>query len=85
MQWIRYRLKTRSVSDYRPLVYNPAYPWWCSGGSGDGSYAVIVAWLPNGDPLVNYWDDAFDVEQTQHHEIVFTSRFPRPAMFVEAP
>jgi hypothetical protein len=29
--WRRYRFRTKSVDDERPLIFNPAYPWWCSG------------------------------------------------------
>lgn len=80
--WIRYRFKTYSVDDYRPLVFNPKYPWWCSGYGED--CAVIVAYLPKGEPLEKYWDDAFDIDQTEEKEITFTSRFAKPDYFVES-
>ena len=80
--WIRYRFKTYSVDDYRPLVFNPKYPWWCSGYGED--CAVIVAYLTKGEPLEKYWDDAFDIDQTEEKEITFTSRFAKPDYFVES-
>ncbi len=82
-KWRRYRFYTKSVEDYRPLVFNPKFPWWCSAEAGDDSSATIVAWLPVTEDLLKYWDDAFDVEFTEHHEIEFTSRFAKPDYFVQ--
>lgn len=82
-KWIRYRFKTESVADWRPVVFDPRFPYWCSGVAGDDSYATIVAWLPGAEPLKKYWDDAFDVESTEHDEITFTDRFPKPNYFTE--
>jgi len=87
--WIRYRFKTYSVDDYRPLIFNPKYPWWCSGFATSfeddaGEAAVIIAYLPKGEPLEKYWDDAFDIDQTEENEITFTSRFAKPDYFVES-
>ena len=50
--WKRYRFETRSTDDYRPLVFDPRYPWWCTG-YGDES-AVIVAYLPSSEDLKKY-------------------------------
>lgn len=77
--WIRYRFETRSMDDYRPLVFNAQYPWWCSGETEDS--AVIVAYLPKDEPLGKYWDDAFNVDSEERAEIVFTDRFPRPEYY----
>lgn len=78
--WKRYRFYTKSVNDYRPLVCNPSYPWWCSGSGIDGEeeYAVIVAYLPINENLYRYWDDAYEVDYTHEERIVFTDRFPKP-------
>ena len=78
-KWKRYRLKTKSVKDCRPLVFNPKYPWWCSGYGDD--YAIIIAYLPSDADLLIYWDDAFDIDFTEEDEIVFTSRFAKPDYF----
>lgn len=75
MSWVRYRFKTNSVDDWRPLIYNPEYPSWLSGYSGDLSHAIIVCWLPKGEDLFKYWDDAFDIESSEHDEIIYTDRF----------
>jgi len=79
--WIRYRFYTKSIEDYRPLIFNPKYPWWCSG-SGSGC-AVIIAYLPKDEKLERYWDDAYDIESEEREEITFTSRFPKPSYFQE--
>jgi hypothetical protein len=91
MIWKRYRFLTKSHEDYRPLVSNPKYPWWCTGYCMEGkqgsmvvSAAVIVAYLPPEEDLKKYWDDAFDIDVQDREEITFTSRFPKPEYFVES-
>lgn len=79
--WRRYRFSTGSIGDPRPLVFDPHYPWWHSG-SGDG-FATIVAYLPEGTNLYQYWPDAFDINSTLEDKIEFTDRFPMPGYFVE--
>lgn len=85
--WKRYRFKTYSVEDNRPLVFNPKYPWWCSGsGYGENdkdNFDIIIAYLPISEDLLKYWDDAFDIEFTEENEITFSSRFPKPKYFIE--
>lgn len=83
-RWIRYRFKTKSVEDYRPLIFNHKYPWWCSGYAGDESSATIIAYLPPGEDLFTYWNDAFDIDQEERDCIEFTSRFPKPKYFIES-
>jgi hypothetical protein len=82
--WIRYRFKTKSVKDTRPLVYNPRFAWWCSGYSGDMKSAIIIAYLPPEEDLRKYWDDAFEIEKEVKSSIKFSSRFPRPTWFEES-
>jgi hypothetical protein len=76
--WARYRFKTKSVDDYRPLIFNPKYPWWCTGFTGEGEAAIIVAYLPHSENIYNYWNDAFDMDWTSEKEISFSDRFPQP-------
>lgn len=48
MKLTRYRFKTSAVDDFRPLI-DMKYvqmPWWCSWQAGDGSYAIIICYLP---------------------------------------
>ena len=53
MRLVRYRFKTKSVDDYRPLIdmKNIQMPWWCSGEAGDGSYAIFICYLPETEEL----------------------------------
>lgn len=82
--WKRYRFCTYSVNDYRPLIFNPKFPWWCNGFSDDDKSAIIIAYLPNDENLLKYWNDAFNIEFEDRNEIIFTSRFPKPSYFVES-
>lgn len=82
-KWKRYRFKTKSVKDSRPIVFNPKYPWWRTGFAGDDSYVTIVAYLPVEEDLYKYWDDAFDIDLEEVNEIVFSGRFPKPDYFKE--
>lgn len=74
VKWRRYRFKTNSVDDYRPLVFNPKYPWWCSGFNDES--ATIIAYLPENDDAFNVTFEVMDI-------IVFSDRFPKPDYFVE--
>lgn len=82
---IRYRFKTKSVDDCRPLVDMATIkmPWWCSGYGyigleSDEAYAIIICYLPTGENLFKYWDDAYDIEEEKTDEIIYTDRFPKP-------
>jgi hypothetical protein len=95
IKWRRYRFHTRSVDDYRPLIFNPAYPWWCSGEGWDSQrlvkgelvleneYVTIIAYLPENEDLKAYWDDAYDVDFKEYDELIFTDRFPKPEYYKE--
>ncbi len=76
----RYRFKTKSVEDFRPLIdmAEIQMPWWCTGSAMDDSYMIIVCYLPADEDLKKYWDDAFDVEYDECDEIIYTSRFTKP-------
>ncbi len=82
-KWKRYRFHTKSVDDWRPLIYNPQYPCWCSGYAGDESYAVVIAFLPVDEDLYKYWDDAYNIEYTEEDQVTFSSRFPKPQSYKE--
>lgn len=75
---LRYRFKTKAVDDCRPLIdmKNIQMPWWCTGYGDD--YAIIVCYLPEGEPLEKYWDDAYDIDVEEKEEIVYTTRFAKP-------
>lgn len=77
---IWYRFKTKSVDDYRPLIdmKDIQMPWWCTGIADDDSYAIIVCFLPKGEDLYKYWDDAYDIDSDERTGITYTDRFPKP-------
>jgi hypothetical protein len=81
-KWIRYRFKTKAIKDYRPIIFNEKYPWWCSGESDDD--VTIVAYLPKAADLNDYWDDATEIETTAHESIEFTERFSEPDYFIKS-
>lgn len=72
---LKYRFETFSKEDYRPLVFDPRYPWWCTGFTD--KTAIIVAYLPEDESLTTYWDDAHRVD-VKTEEITFSDRFPKP-------
>lgn len=53
-------------------------PWWCSGEAMDGSYVIIICYLPEDEMLEKYWDDAYDIESDSCSEIKYTDRFHKP-------
>jgi hypothetical protein len=84
--WVRYRFFTKSVEDFRPIIFNPKFPWWCSGHRINGETfeaSCIICYLPLNEDLKKYWDDAFDIESTYENDIQFTDRFPKPKWFAE--
>lgn len=78
--WKRYRFMTNE-SDFRPAVFNPRFPWWRSGETGDGA-STIVAYLPSTEPLTKYWSDAYDVDVQHEGGLLFSSRFQKPSYLV---
>lgn len=80
-----YRFKTASVDDYRPQVdmKEIGMPWWCTGWASDGSYAIIVCYLPEDEALSKYWSDAYDIDMEYRKEIIYTERFPKPKWLEE--
>ena len=81
-EWVRHRFRTSS-DDYRPITFPPPGPYWCTAGIEPPF--TLVAYLPKGVPLFRYWPEAEDITQEEKSEIVFTSRFPRPGWYDEAP
>jgi hypothetical protein len=75
----KYRFRTKSVDDYRPLVdmKDIQMPWWCTG-EGDG-YVTIMCYLPENENIYKYWDDAYYFETESVNEITYTIRFPKPS------
>ena len=78
MKYKKYRFKTKSIEDYRPLLdmKDIQCPWWCSGEGED--YAIIICYLPADEDLFKYWDDAYDIDVEDADEIIYTDRFKKP-------
>ena len=77
MKWIRYRFYSQ-IEDYRPVLFNPAYPWWCTGYTDES--AIIIAYLPIDEPLLKYWPEAESID-SEHRELFFSDRFPKPEYY----
>jgi hypothetical protein len=76
--WVRYRFKVEG-DDYRPVKFPPPGPYWCTGSAGDGSYSTIVAYLPRGESVTEWWPEAGEDDATGAHDTLeFTDRFPCP-------
>lgn len=75
MNWERHRFKANE-EDYRPVKFPPPGPYWCTGFGED--YSVIVAYLPEGEPVTDWWPEARDIDSEPVDKINFTSRMPRP-------
>lgn len=83
--WVRFRFRA-NPDDWRPVTFPPPGPYWCSGEAGDGSYAIVVAYLPNdGTKLREFWPEASHVTRGRTSRILFTDRFPRPSWWSEKP
>ena len=74
-KWFRYRFKTRS-EDYRPVLWPPPGPYWCSGEGDD--YWILIAWFPAQFQISDYWPEAEDLESTEEGPPIYTDRFPKP-------
>lgn len=73
---------TTDGRDYRPVVFPPEHPWWCTGYKSSGR-AIIISYADNVEQISDYWPDYEDLETT--HEYVegyqFSSRMPKPEWF----
>lgn len=86
--WRRYRFRSWSADDPRPITFPPPGPYWMTGLSEelDGrEFATLVAYLPgdSADEIEDFWPetdgsswDGYDFQRCD--EIAFTSRFAKP-------
>lgn len=82
MSFGRYRFLT-NADDYRPVKFPPPGPYWCTGyvqsdEHPSGDRAIIIAILPLGEQLAEWWPDADLLETASVDIITFSERFPRP-------
>lgn len=77
--YYRYRFKIKA-EDVKPLksMEDINMPWWYSGKAVDGSYSIIVAYLPIREDLFEYWEDAYDIQKYEMDKIIYTDKFPKP-------
>jgi hypothetical protein len=80
IKWVKHTLKTKELADPRPLKFNPKYPSFITGFSGD--YTTVVMWLPESENIFKYYDDAFDIKRELFDRIEFTDRLPQPDYFI---
>jgi hypothetical protein len=85
--YFRMRFYT-NADDYRPVIFPPPGPYWCSGYAfnGDDDYAVVVAYVKHKEQVTEFWPDAKDVEESgepQPRPIRFSGRFPKPNWWEE--
>lgn len=74
-EFVRYRFHANE-DDYRPVTFPPPGPYWCTG-YGEG-HSIVVAYLPDGVPVTDYWPEATKIDAHARGEPVFTDRFPKP-------
>lgn len=75
-KWKRHRF-TSNAEDYRPVIFPPPGPWWCSGYDSEDN-AIIIAYLPFSEKLDRFWPEAANDDWTAENKITFTDRFPKP-------
>lgn len=83
MTWDRVRFKA-NLEDYRPVIWPPRGPYWCSGESD--THSIVVAYFPHSSRGVNtvkaikqFWPEAKDIEFTHvDTELEFSDRFQKP-------
>lgn len=73
--WMRSRFHAHP-DDWRPVTWPPPGPYWCSG-HGDG-YSIVIAWHRPDQTITTWWPEATDIDTTEHDELTFWDRFPRP-------
>lgn len=79
-KWMRHRFRA-NLDDSRPVKFPPPGPWWETGW--DFQCAIVVAYLPPGEPVTNWWPEAVDIESTEEAELFFSDRFPKPDWWTE--
>lgn len=54
----------------------PPGPYWCTGEGED--YSIIVAYLPAGETVTDWWPEARDIDSEPVDRIRYSDRMPRP-------
>lgn len=78
-RWDRVRLYA-NLEDYRPVIWPPLGPYWCSGESD--THSIIVAYFPAGTTdkeIRKFWPEAKDIDRMQEGvPLTFSDRFAKP-------
>ena len=75
VKWNRHRFHANE-DDYRPMIWPPPGPYWCSG-YGDG-YSIVIAYAPDDTDMLKYWPEMEEDDIDKDVEITFSGRFPQP-------
>lgn len=82
--WDRVRFHANQ-DDYRPIIWPPIGPYWCSGEGED--YSIIVAYFPHKTTDVEirtYWPEATVIDRMQTKtDLTFYERFSEPTWWKE--
>lgn len=63
-------------ADPRPVQFPPPGPYWITGYGED--HATVVAYLPEGVLVTDYWPEATHIQTEKADGIVFSERFAKP-------
>lgn len=77
-KWLRCRFKANE-HDYRPIVFPPPGPFWCTGYGDD--FSIVVAYVKTIEQVTEFWPEASDIDSEECDEITYTDRFPRPSWY----
>lgn len=80
MNWHRHRFHAYS-EDSRPIKFPPPGPCWCTGG-GTG-YSIVVAYLPIGVDVKEFWPEATEIETEVKEQIEYSDRFQKPDWYTD--
>lgn len=76
-KWLRVRFRA-DEDDFRPVVFPPPGPYWCSGYGNN--HAIVVAYVGTVDQIAGFWPEASEIVVMEEGvDIAFSDRFPEPA------
>lgn len=77
-KWRAYQFRTFQKN---PIKFDPRCLFWVTEKSED---YLVIAHLPNGADVREYWDDAFDIVSVEGDSVVFNKIRPKPDYFEES-
>lgn len=86
LKWDRIRFKA-NLEDYRPVIWPPLGPYWCSGFND--THSIVVAYVPAGlpdDQIRRFWPEVGEIYRMQIGvSLQFSDRFPKPDWWNQEP